>query len=284
MNRKDHNRRSIIFYSALEPERWEDGIASGADMFCLDMEDSTVPARKQEAREVCLPLFTRAAERPVLRTVRMNVIGTDEAVRDMLAIADLAAPPDGVVIPKVESAEQVQWIAGILAPRHPNLELIVLIETQRGLDNARAIAKAAPQISTLFLGYADFSGEIGSDMSQGALHYLRSRIVLAASEAGLDAIDGPFFQPNDTAGLLEETKAVAAMGFTGKASYDAQQIPHIHSVFTPDEEAIDYARRVKSAVEASPTGAARVDGKAVNKANVKSADIVLETAERRGVL
>ena len=214
----------------------------------------------------------------------MNVIGTDEAVRDMLAIADLAAPPDGVVIPKVESAEQVQWVAGILAPRHPNLELIVLIETQRGLDNARAIAKAAPQISTLFLGYADFSGEIGSDMSQGALHHLRSRIVLAASEAGLDAMDGPFFQPNDTVGLLEETKAVAAMGFTGKASYDAQQIPHIHGVFTPDEEAIDYAQRVKSAVESSPTGAARVDGKAVNKANVKSADIVLETAERRGVL
>lgn len=284
MDHKRRNRRSIIFYSALEPERWEDGMASGADMFCLDMEDSTVPSRKQEAREVCLPLFARAPDRAVLRTVRMNVVGTDEAVRDMLAIADLTDPPDGVVIPKVESAEAVQWVAGILSPRHPELELIVLIETQRGLDNARAIAKAAPQISTLFLGYADFSGEIGSDLSQGALHHLRSRIVLAASEAGLDAMDGPFFQPDDTEGLLEETKAVAAMGFTGKASYDAQQIPHIHAVFTPDADAIDYARRVKSAVEASPTGAARVDGRAVNKANVKSADIVLETAKRRGVL
>ena len=214
----------------------------------------------------------------------MNVPGTDEAIRDMLAIAELEAPPDGVVIPKVESAEAVQWVAGILAPHHPELELIVLIETQKGLENARAIAKAAPQISTLFLGYADFSGEIGSDMSQSALHHVRSRIVLAASEANIDAIDGPFFEPDDTEGLLDETRAVAAMGFTGKASYDPQQISHIHSVFTPDAETIEHARRVKSAVAASPTGAARVDGKAVNKANVKSADRVLESAKHRGVL
>ncbi len=284
MNRKDHNRRSIIFYSALEPERWEDGIASGADMFCLDMEDSTVPGRKQEAREVCLPLFTKIVERPVVRTLRMNIPRCDEGVRDMLAIADLSAAPDGLVIPKVESAEEVQWVSGILSPRHPKMELIVLIETQKGLENAQSIAKAVPQISTLFLGYADFSGELGSDMSREALHHLRSRIVLAASEAGIDAMDGPFFEPHDAAGLIEETKTVAAMGFTGKASYDAQQIPHIHSVFTPDANAIDYARRVKSVVEASPTGAGRIDGKSVNKANVKSADRVLETAKRRGVI
>ena len=73
-------------------------------------------------------------------------------------------------------------------------------------------------------------------------------------------MDGPFCEPDDIAGLIEETETFAAMGFTGKAFYDAQQIPHIHSVFTPDANAIDYARRVKSA------------------------DKILETAKRRGVL
>ena len=253
-------------------------------MFYLDMEDSTVAERKQEAREVCLPLFTRPTERPVIRTLLMNIPRCDEGVRDILAIADFSAAPDGLVIPKVESAEEVQWVAGILSPLHPKMELIVLIETQKGLENARSIAKSAPQISTLFLGYADFSGELGSDMSREALHHLRSRIVFAASEAEIDVMDGPFFEPDDIAGLIEETETVAAMGFTGKASYDAQQIPHIHSVFTPDADAIDYARRVKSAVKTSQTGAARVDGKSVNKANVKSADKTLETAKRRGVI
>lgn len=89
----------------------------------------------------------------------------------MLAISKLTSPPDGVVIPKVTSAEEVQLIAGILAANHPALELIVLIENQKGLENVRAIAKAAQQISTLFLGYADFSGKIGSDSALASLHY-----------------------------------------------------------------------------------------------------------------
>ena len=151
MNHKRRNRRSIIFYSALEPARWENGVASGADIFCLDLEDSTSDDRKAEARDVCLPLFERNVSRTVLRTVRINSQHSNEGVRDMLAISQLKSPPDGVVIPKVTSAEEVQWVAGILAPNHPDLELIVLIENQKGLENARTIAKAAPQISTLFL-------------------------------------------------------------------------------------------------------------------------------------
>jgi (S)-citramalyl-CoA lyase len=284
VDHKRRNRRSIIFYSALEPERWDDAVASNADMFCFDMEDSTVPGRKEEARRVCLPLFERPVERPVVRLVRMNIPRSDEGIRDLIALRELETPPDGVVIPKVSSPEEVRWVAGLLAPCHPDLELVVLIETQEGLENARAIAKAAPQISTLFLGYADFSGEIGSDMSQNALHHLRSRIVLAASEAGIDSMDGPFFDPTDREGLIAETQAVASMGFTGKASYDAIQIPDIHAAFTPNAAQIDHAERVIAAVAASPTGMARVDGESVNKANVKTANRIIETAERRGVL
>ena len=284
MNHKQHNRRSIIFYSALEPERWEDGIASGADMFCLDIEDSTSADRKEEARQVCLPLYRRQVDRPVRRLVRINTPRSDEGVRDMLAIVALDTPPDGVVIPKVTSAAEVQWVAGIIAPKHPELELVVLIEDQKGFDNIRKIAKAAPQISTIFLGSADFSGEIGSDLSLDALHHLRSRMVLAASEAGIDSLDGCFFDPTDIDGLIAETQSVADMGFTGKASYDAVQIPHIHNIFTPDVDSIDHARRVITAITKSPTGQARVDGISVNRANLKTANRIIETAERRGVL
>ena len=284
MKHKSRNRRSIIFYSALEPARWEDGVASGADIFCLDLEDSTSNDRKAEARDVCLPLFERNVSRTVLRTVRINSPHSNEGIRDMLAISQLNSPPDGVVIPKVTSAEEVQWVAGILAPHHPDLELIVLIEDQKGLENARAIAKAAPQISTLFLGYADFSGEIGSDFAMDSLRHMRSRIVMAASEAGIDAMDGPFFEPTDIDGLVAETKIVAGMGFTGKASYDAVQIPHIHNIFTPSPDDIDHALRVIAAVSECPTGQARVDGVSVNRANLKTANRIIEIAERRGVL
>lgn len=253
-------------------------------MFCFDMEDSTAAGRKQEARDVCLPMFANKVDRPVVRLVRMNTPRSDDGIKDILALRNLENPPDGVVIPKVSSAEEVQWVAGLLAPQHPELELVILIETQEGLENARAIAKAAPQVSTLFLGYADFSGELGSDMSLDSLHHLRSRIVLAASEAGIDSMDGPFFDPADTDGLIHEVTTVAAMGFTGKASYDAGQIPHIHRAFTPDPKTIDHAQRVVTAIANSATGVTRVDGKSVNRANLKTAHRILETAERRGVL
>lgn len=284
MNHKSRNRRSIIFYSALEPGHWENGVTSGADMFCLDMEDSTSANRKDEARKVCLPLFEQNVDRPVVRLVRINSPHSDDGIRDILAISQLKAPPDGVVIPKVTSANEVQWVSGILAHHHPDLELVILIENQKGLENARAIAKAAPQISTLFLGYADFSGEIGSDFTLNSLHHMRSRIVMAASEAGIDAMDGPFFDPTDVEGLIAETKTIAGMGFTGKASYDAVQISHIHDVFTPSGREIDHAQRIVDAISASPTGQTRVDGISVNRANLKTANRILKSAERRGVL
>ena len=284
MNHKNRNRRSIIFYSALEPKNWDNGVKSGADMFCLDMEDSTSADRKDEARNVYLPLFQRNVGRSVVRLVRINSPRSDEGIRDILAIRQLEAAPDGVVIPKVTSANEVQWVSDILAPHHPDLELVVLIENQKGLENARAIAKAAPQVSTLFLGYADFSGEIGSDFSLNSLQYMRSRIVMAASEAGIDAMDGPFFDPTDIEGLIEETKTVAAMGFTGKASYDAVQIPYIHDIFTPSAREINHAQRLVAAIAASSTGQTRVDGVSVNRANLKTAHRTLELAERRGVL
>ena len=248
------------------------------------MEDSTSANRKDEARKVCLPLFQRNVDRPVLRLVRINSPHSDDGIRDILAISQLKAPPDGVVIPKVTSANEVQWVSGILAPHHPDLELVILIENQKGLENARAIAKAAPQISTLFLGYADFSGEIGSDFTSNSLHHMRSRIVMAASEAGIDAMDGPFFDPTDVEGLIAETKTIAGMGFTGKASYDAVQISHIHDVFTPSGREIDHAQRIVDAISASPTGQTRVDGISVNRANLKTANRILKSAERRGVL
>ena len=194
------------------------------------------------------------------------------------------SPPDGVVIPKLRVRKKSSGVAEDTCTKSPDLELIVLIENQKGLENARTIAKSAPQISTLFLGYADFSGEIGSDFAMDSLRHMRSRIVMAASEAGIDAMDGPFFDPTDIDGLVAETKIVAGMGFTGKASYDAVQIPHIHNIFTPSPDDIDHAQRVATAVSESPTGQARVDGASVNRANLKTANRIIETAERRGVL
>ena len=93
VNHKNRNRRSIIFYSALEPKNWDNGVKSGADMFCLDMEDSTSADRKDEARKVCLPLFERNVDRPVVRLVRINLPRSDEGIRDILCLLYTSPSP-----------------------------------------------------------------------------------------------------------------------------------------------------------------------------------------------
>jgi citrate lyase subunit beta / citryl-CoA lyase len=108
--------------------------------------------------------------------------------------------------------------------------------------------------------------------------------VAAAAQAGIDCIDGPWLDADDLDGLAAELKRLAAMGFSGKCSYDAAQIPIIHAAFTPSAAQIEHAQRLIAAVEASPTGSARVDGRAANKANAKAARRLLDLAARRGVM
>lgn len=266
-------------HPALAVERWDEAMGAGADMVCFDLEDGTAPQHKERARRACLPCFARPAR--ALRLLRINAPRTAHGLRDMLALLDIDSPPDGIVVPKVEAAQELRWVRDLLVARHPGLEFVALIETPRGARRAHAIARAAPEVSALFLGAVDYSGELGSDMGWDALALARGQLAAAAAEAGIDCIDGPWLDADDAAGLAAELRRLAAMGFTGKCSYDAAQIPAIHAAFTPSADAIAHARRVIAAVEASPTGSARVDGRAVNKANAKHAHRVLALAARR---
>jgi (S)-citramalyl-CoA lyase len=273
-------RRSVLFFPALAVERYDEAMRSGADMIVFDLEDGTVTNRKQEARDVCLPLFAKEAGPTPIRLLRINNPRGPEGMRDLLALLDLEVPPDGLILPKVETVDDIHWVADILADRHANLELVVLIETPRGLRNATEIARATqgragPQVTCLFLGTADYSAEIGSDLSWDALAYARGVIVNAAKEAGIDAMDGVFFDPTDEQGLREEAKRIAAMGFTGKASYDAIQIPIIHDILAPTADRVDWARRVMDVAANDALGTARLDGRMVNESIVRTARRIL---------
>src|SRR5690606_6990782 len=116
--------------------------------------------------------------------------------------------------------------------------------------------------------------------SWDALAHARGAIVVAAREAGIDAMDGVFFDPHDEAGLREEARRIAAMGFTGKASYDATQIAIIHAAFAPTTAQIEWARRVVETAAADPLGTARLDGRMINESIVRTARRMLALATR----
>jgi (S)-citramalyl-CoA lyase len=271
-------RRSLIMVSALQPDAFHRAADSGADMVCADLEDGTAPARRVEARTTVFDIFAAPARPGLQRLLRINSPRSSDGLRDILAVIEATTSPHGLILPKVADAEEVRIVAELLRPHHPEIDLIALIEGPEGLRKIDEIAKAAPELKALFFGSADYSAEIGSDRGWDALVYARARVVNAAKEAGLDAIDGAWFDPDDDDGFLKETRRIAAMGFTGKVSYELSHVPHIHAALAPGVAEIDDARRIIAAAESDTVGITRLDGHMVNESIVRSARRILAAA------
>lgn len=271
-------RRSLLMVSALRPEDFRRAAESGADMVCADLEDGTVPSRRCEARVSVFDIFAGSAQPGLRRLLRINSPRTSDGLRDILAIVECSTPPDGLILPKVADPEEVRIVAGLIRPAHPGIGLIALIESPEGLRKVDAIAQAAPEMKALFFGSADYSAEVGCNRSWDSLAYARAKIVNAAKEAGIDAIDGAWFDPHDDAGFLEETRRVVAMGFTGKVSYELAHVPHIHAALAPTPEQVGDARRIVAAAAGDTVGITRLDGRMVNESIVRSARKILAAA------
>jgi len=110
-------------------------------------------------------------------------------------------------------------------------------------------------------------------------------VALAAHAAGLEVFDTVWADVNDNEGLLEETRRVIGLGFTGKAAIHPGQIPWIHRAFVPEDREIGRAARIVAAAEAAEAegrGVVALDGKMVDAPVVARARHVLDLARRAG--
>jgi citrate lyase beta subunit len=275
-------RRSLLFTPGLRVERFAKALGGGADMVCIDLEDGVAPDFKEEARDKAIPaLFDASVAGGAARAMRINPIKTRLGMRDMLALGDFGAAPPALLLPKIESPEEVRWVAELLDEAgYSETRLMVIIETARALEAALDIAAASARIDTLLFGAADLSAEFGASLDWEALHYARGRAVHAAASAGLDLIDVPHLDIKDEAGLAREAHLAQRMGFTGKAAIHPVQIAAINQAFSPTAETVDYARRVIAAYEASPHGVTLLDGKVVEMPVVRAMRRALGIAEK----
>ena len=274
-------RRNFLFVPGTRPDRFAKALAAGPDMVTVDLEDAVIPPQKDEARALTMPLFDGAKD-GIERVIRVNALRTPFGLKDLLAIIEHPTPPDGIMLPKVESADEVRIVATLLERAARPVHLHVIIESNPGLDQVQAIAGASPAIRSLLFGAVDMAAELGSAMDFTSLLYARSRVVHAAARYGLDAIDVPWLDLADEAGLLEECRLVQALGFTGKAAIHPKQLPVINGVFTPDPVRIAYARKVIAAFEAAPDGLVVVDGKLIEIPVVRIAKRTLAVAAATG--
>ena len=276
-------RRNLLFVPGTRPDRFAKALAAGPDMVTVDLEDAVTPAHKDEARARSMPLFDGAPAERIERVVRVNGVRTPFGLKDLLAIVEHPTPPDGVMLPKVESADEVRIVDALLQRAARPVGLHVIIESNAGLDQAGAIAAACPRVRSLLFGAVDMAAELGAAMDFTSLLYARSRVVHAAASCGLDAIDVPYLDLDDEAGLALECRLVRDLGFTGKAAIHPRQLGPINATFTPDPARIAYARKVIAAFEAAKDGLVVVDGKLIELPVVRTARRTLAIAAATGV-
>ena len=275
-------RRNLLFVPGTRPDRFEKALAAGPDMVTVDLEDAVSPPHKDRAREQSMPLFAGQRTDGIERVVRINGMRTPFGLKDLLAIVEHPSPPDAVMLPKVESADEVRIVHALVQRAARPVGLHVIIESNAGLEQALAIAGACASIRSLLFGAVDMAAELGAAMDFTSMLYARSRVVHAAASCGLDAIDVPWLDLEDEAGLTLECRLVRDLGFTGKAAIHPKQLAPINAAFTPDAERVAYARRVITAFEASTDGLVVVDGKLIEIPVIRSARRTLALAAATG--
>lgn len=266
--------RSILFVPGHRPDRFAKALATGADAVVIDLEDAVPAAEKSAARAAALA--RPAAPEGIALGIRMNPLPTADGIADLAALLGAAAP-DFLMLPKVEAPEELRIVARAFAghPRAP--QLVALIESAEGLARAAAIA-AEPGCAALGFGGVDLAADLGCQVAWEPLLPHRGALVAAAARSGRGLVDVPFLGLDDEAGLAEETRRVAALGFTAKLAIHPRQVATIQSVLTPTPEQADWARRILAALDQAAGGVCVVDGKMVDLPVARAARRILARA------
>ncbi|MBI5930909.1 MAG: CoA ester lyase [Chloroflexi bacterium] len=289
-------RRAILIMPGDDLKKISKGASLGVDSMIMDLEDGVALNNKERARQVVQQALTSGEIDfgKTERLVRLNQAKKGLQVEDITMT--VIGKPDGYVLPKVESAREVQQLSHTLLEREillgiepGTIKLIALIETAKGIVNLPQIAQADSRLVALMFGAEDLAGSMGAIRSEGGeeVFYARSAVVLHAAAFGLQAIDTPFITIQAMEALKAETLTARRMGYTGKLAIHPSHVGLINEIFTPTDQEIDHAQRLIEAHEAKQadhTGAFAFEGSMVDMPMIRSAENVLARARAAGKL
>ena len=242
-----------------------------ADEVIVDLEDAVPADEKDQARELAVATLGLGSLGPTT-ALRVNGRSTPWWEGDLRAAAE--ARPDVVVLPKVESPEDVSAAAELLPD---GIGLEAQIETARGLVEAERIAAAGHGLEALVFGPADLAASLGVpvlSIGAGATEYAFARVVAAARASHLQVLDGPYARLGDDLGLVLSAWRALEHGYDGKWVIHPSQIEPVNRIFTPSPADLARAKRIREAAE----GAARFEGELVDEASRKLAESLLRRA------
>lgn len=268
-------RRSVLFSPGDQPTLMRKAPRTGADVVVFDLEDAVSPTNKRAGREAVAEVLTDPEFDPDCE-VCVRVTGHD----DLAFLADDSARLDSTMLPKTESAADVNDFSALLTERDVDVPVLALCETAAGVLHAEEIA-AAPATTAIAFGAEDLSADIGANRTEGGTEvlYAREHVVLAASAAGVDAIDTVFTDIGNTDRLADETAFARDLGYDGKMAIHPEQVPVINDAFTPTDEQIEWARRVLAARDEHDGGVFRVDDEMIDAPLISRAENILERTD-----
>lgn len=278
--------RSLFFAPANRPDLVLKFPRFGADCCVIDLEDGTPAGEKMRAREMLRDTVSqvRAAGLKQMLAVRVNVPDSPHYLADLEAafLADI----DGVVIPKLESPEQafpaIHWIRRLdaQAPRAQPRTIVGGIESVKGVLNAVDICASTACMGSVYFGAEDFAADIGGRRTPHGdeVYTARSMVVMAASAAGLIAIDQAVVDIRNDELFLEDSSRGRDLGYEGKICVTPGQVKLSHRAFSPTADERDYAKRLIAAYEdATARGIGTIDfqGRMIDGPLLKRAQQVL---------
>ncbi|WP_181708614.1 HpcH/HpaI aldolase/citrate lyase family protein [Chthonobacter rhizosphaerae] len=267
-------RRSVLYMPGSNSRALEKARALPADSLILDLEDAVAPDAKEEARARVAEAVTAGGYGAREVFIRVNGRDTPWGPADLDAAA--AALPDGVLIPKVSSAEDLAAAAGVMDAADPagTVALWAMIETPLAILNIREIAAYAREPGSRLAGFVmgtnDLAKETGARIVSGRAPMVPwlMQALAAARAYGIAIVDGVYNDLDDARGFLEECVAARDMGFDGKTLIHPMQIETANRTFTPSATEVAWAQKVVEVFaepENADKGAVRVDGRMVER-------------------
>ncbi len=269
--------RSVLYIPGSKDRAINKARSLPIDAIIFDLEDAVAIDEKANARETLTRELAEGGFGHRYRIVRINSLDTIWGKSDAEAVAKMDC--DAVLLPKVESAAQLDALAAITG----DLRIWAMMETPMGMLNAREIAEH-PMLEGMVMGTNDLVKDLGARATPDRVAVMASLglCVLAAKAYGVTVIDGVYNAFKDEEGLRAECTQGRDMGFDGKTLIHPAQIDTSNDVFGPSEEEIELARRQIAAFEAAQRegqGVAVVDGRIVENLHVDTARRVLAQAE-----
>jgi malyl-CoA/(S)-citramalyl-CoA lyase len=306
--------RSELAVPGSNPKLFEKAAKSAADVIFLDLEDAVAPDDKAQARKNIIHAIGDIDWGKKQLSVRINGLDTHYMYRDVVDVLEQSSDRlDLIMIPKVGTAADVYAVDMMVTQieaakgRKKRIGFELIIETALGMQNIHEIAGASRRNESLHFGVADYAastkarttsigganpdyavltdplGDGGRASHWGDMwHYAIARMVVAARANGLRPVDGPFGDFSDGEGFKAQARRAAVLGCEGKWAIHPSQISLANEIMSPSDADVARAKRIISAMkeaEAAGKGAVSLDGRLIDYASIRQAEVLVKKAE-----